>query len=89
MVSSGVGSKPSSSNPGAGKKCSAVLGDRERAIAAGFDSYIAKPIDLCEVEAQLDAFASRPCVGNDTPSRVEQSAHSPRVDTVTSTANVS
>jgi len=31
----------------------------ERAIAAGFDSYIAKPIDLCEVEVQVAALASR------------------------------
>ena len=38
---------------------SAMMGDRERAIAAGFDSYIAKPIELCEVEAQVEALASR------------------------------
>lgn len=30
-----------------------MIGDRERAIAAGFDSFIAKPIDLCDVEAQV------------------------------------
>ena len=38
---------------------SAMLGDRERAIAAGFDSYIAKPMDLGEVEAQVAVLASR------------------------------
>jgi len=38
---------------------SAMIGDRERAIAAGFDSYIAKPIDLCEVEAQVESLTSR------------------------------
>ena len=45
---------------------SAMIGDRERAIAAGFDSYIAKPINLCEVEAQIEALASRSGVGNAT-----------------------
>jgi two-component system, cell cycle response regulator DivK len=38
---------------------SAMTGDRERAIAAGFDSYITKPIDLCAVEAQVELVASR------------------------------
>lgn len=42
---------------------SAMIGDRERAIAAGFDSYVAKPIALCEVEAQVAAIASRLGVG--------------------------
>jgi CheY-like chemotaxis protein len=38
---------------------SAMMGDRERAMSAGFDSYIAKPIDLCAVEAQVEACTSR------------------------------
>ncbi len=38
---------------------SAMLGDRERAIAAGFDSYIAKPISLAEVRKQVDQLSSR------------------------------
>ena len=37
---------------------SAMLGDRERAIAAGFDSYIAKPINLSEVRKQLELLSS-------------------------------
>jgi len=37
---------------------SAMLGDRERAIAAGFDSYIAKPINLSEVRKQAEMFCS-------------------------------
>lgn len=38
---------------------SAMLGDRERAIAAGFDSYIAKPINLGEVREQVRLLSSR------------------------------
>lgn len=37
----------------------AMLGDRERAIAAGFDSYIAKPINLGEVREQTKLLSSR------------------------------
>ena len=37
---------------------SAMLGDRERAIAAGFDSYIAKPINLGEVRKQIELLSS-------------------------------
>jgi CheY-like chemotaxis protein len=37
---------------------SAMLGDRERAIAAGFDSYIAKPINLREVREQVELLSS-------------------------------
>ena len=40
---------------------SAMLGDRERAIAAGFDSYIAKPIHLGEVREQVRLLSSRDC----------------------------
>ena len=38
---------------------SAMLGDRERAIAAGFDSYIAKPISLDEVRKHIELLSSR------------------------------
>lgn len=38
---------------------SAMLGDRERAIAAGFDSYIAKPISLESVRNQIRQVATQ------------------------------
>jgi len=38
---------------------SAMRGDRERAIAAGFDSYIAKPINLGDVRKQVELLSSR------------------------------
>lgn len=38
---------------------SAMLGDRERAIAAGFDSYIAKPISLDNVRNQIRQVATQ------------------------------
>lgn len=38
---------------------SAMLGDRERAIAAGFDSYIPKPINVNEVRQQAELYSAR------------------------------
>ena len=38
---------------------SAMLGERDRTLAAGFDSYIAKPIDLCDIEKQVELVCSR------------------------------
>jgi CheY-like chemotaxis protein len=38
---------------------SVMLGDRERAIAAGFDSYIAKPISLGDVREQVRLLSPR------------------------------
>jgi CheY-like chemotaxis protein len=38
---------------------SAMLGERERALTAGFDSYIAKPIELCDIEQQVEWVSSR------------------------------
>ena len=38
---------------------SAMLGERERALTAGFDSYIAKPIELCDIEQQVELVSSR------------------------------
>jgi two-component system sensor histidine kinase/response regulator len=35
---------------------SAMIGNRERATAAGFDAHIAKPIDLRELEALVSCF---------------------------------
>jgi len=32
----------------------AMQGDRERALAAGFDDYITKPVTLAKLKAQLD-----------------------------------
>jgi CheY-like chemotaxis protein len=37
---------------------SAMLGDRERAIEAGFGSYIAKPFELHEVRHQVESISS-------------------------------
>ena len=34
----------------------AMKGDREEALAAGFDGYIAKPIDVRELPRQIEQF---------------------------------
>jgi len=38
----------------------AMKGDAERALAAGFDGYISKPIDTRTLGAQVRAFVRRP-----------------------------
>jgi two-component system cell cycle response regulator DivK len=37
---------------------SAMQGDRERALGAGFSSYIAKPIDLAALRAEIERLLS-------------------------------
>jgi two-component system, cell cycle response regulator DivK len=44
--------------PAVAVTASAMLGDRELAIAAGFDSYITKPINLNEVRKQAEQLTS-------------------------------
>ena len=39
---------------------SAMQGDRERALAAGFSSYIAKPIDLAALRAEMERLIGSP-----------------------------
>ncbi len=47
--------------PAVAVTASAMLGDRELAIAAGFDSYITKPINLNEVRKQAEQLTSGSC----------------------------
>jgi CheY-like chemotaxis protein len=39
---------------------SAMQGDRERALAAGFSSYIAKPIDLAALRSEMERLIGSP-----------------------------
>ena len=43
---------------------SAMQGDRERALAAGFDSYVSKPIPLAKLREEITRLLERP--GNRT-----------------------
>lgn len=38
---------------------SAMSGDRERALAAGFSAYIAKPVDLTLLRSEIERLAAR------------------------------
>ncbi len=39
---------------------SAMQGDRERALAAGFDSYVSKPIPLAKLREEVTRLLARP-----------------------------
>ena len=38
----------------------AMHGDRERFVAAGFDGYLAKPVDLVELISTVEGYCGRP-----------------------------
>ena len=45
----------------------AMQGDRERAIEAGFDDYITKPVTLAKLKAQLEPDGAQPQPGSPAP----------------------
>ena len=47
--------------PAVAVTASAMLGDRELAIAAGFDSYITKPINVNDVRKKAEQLTSGSC----------------------------
>ncbi|MBC7453077.1 MAG: EAL domain-containing protein, partial [Massilia sp.] len=52
----------------------AMMGDRERLLAAGFDGYIGKPIEPDTFVAELETFLARPV----EPAPVQRAAEAPR-----------
>ena len=61
----------------------AMVGDRDNALAAGFDSYISKPIDPREFSATIDALLPHELRGHAPRHQWEQSAGDRTVATQT------